>query len=118
MVDGVIWAVKRGEDATLELEGVDTTDPSGWTLLFTLTAYAGASTAVLTAVPTVSGPDADGIYTIVVRLTRAQTLALLTPLTDGYSKTYAFDVWRTDTGDQIPLTSGSVVVSAPSRLAA
>jgi hypothetical protein len=115
-VTGQEWNFKRGQDARLALVGVDTTDPSLWTLGFTLTEYDGAETATYTYTPTVTGPN-SGVYTLNIYLTRAQTLELLNPLTDGYQKQYTWDVWRQDTGTQVPLASGTTIVSNPSRLA-
>lgn len=118
-VTGIEWNFKRGEDPTLTVVGVDLTDPTGWTLLFTMTPYEGATVATVTAVPTISGPDLNGKYNLTVSLTRAQTLLLLTPATDGHSKSYNWDIWRTSAGAfNTPLASGTTVVTAPSRLGA
>jgi hypothetical protein len=119
MVTNIQWDFKRGEDATLILVGVDTTDPTGWALLFTFVAFDGATTATFTATPTISGPNLEGKFTLTVTLTRAQTLTLLTPSVDGYSKEYTWDVWRTSVGAfNTPLADGQSVVSSPARLAA
>ena len=116
-VDNQEWFIKRGEDVALALNGVDNTNPSGWALKFTLVAFPGASTAVLDLTPVVSGP-VSGVFVITTTLTRTQTLALLNPTTQGYSKTYYWDVWRTDTGSNVSLASGTLLVSAPARQAA
>jgi hypothetical protein len=105
-------AIDRGQDFAIEAVGDDATNPSTWTLLFTLVSYRGNTTAAFsTSGVAVSGPNEDGSYTLIVTMTRAQTLLLLRP-------EYYWDFWRTDTGSNIPLASGTMVVNTPSRLSA
>lgn len=116
-VENIEWNFKRGSDPTLVVVSVDLTDPTGWSLLFTFTTFEGATVATVTAVPTVSGPNLDGKFSLTVSLTRAQTLTLLNPAVDGYSKSYTWDIWRTSAGAfNTPLASGTTIVTAPSRL--
>lgn len=114
-VTGLKWVFDQGEDPTLDLIGVDTTDPSSWGLLFTLVLFNGDTTAILTKTPSVSGPDFDGKFSISVSLSRSETMALLDPSVDGPSKKYTWDVWRTDLNENVVLASGYALVYAPER---
>lgn len=116
-VTGINWHLCQGEDGSLRLTGIDKTDPTGWVVVFTLATYPGNPVSVLTYYPAVSGPDTNQEFTLTITLTRAQTLALLDFSVDGYSKKYFWDVWRADTGENTVLASGTLLISAPSRLA-
>lgn len=108
-VTGQLWEIERGQDATLRVTGTDGTNPTGWALLFTIVPFTGKTTATYSTTSiSISGPVA-GEYTFTVPLTRAQTLALALG-------TYSWDIWRTDTGSNIPLASGTLSVITPARV--
>lgn len=103
------WRVYRGEDADITLTGTDSTNPTGWAFVVTLSPSPGYSPVTLsTTSVTVGG---SGPYTLTVSLTRAQT----STLTRGE---YAIDFWRTDSGNAERLAGGRLFVDTPVRLPA
>jgi hypothetical protein len=111
-VEGQSWEIQRGQDAAFIALGDDTTNPSAWALLFSLFPYPGATVPTYsTPTVTVSGPDANGIYSLTISLTRSQTIVsgLLT------GPTYYGGVWRTDTGASVPLFGLTLTIRPASR---
>lgn len=107
-----LWRIYRGEDADIVLTGTDTTDPTGWALVATLSAHKGQSPVTFaTTSVAVSGPDDDGKYVLTVSLTRAETSTLTKDV-------YAFDLWRTDSGFNVRHAGGKLEVLTPVRLPA
>lgn len=103
------WPVVRGEDITLVLTGEDDTDPTGWSMEFYLSNYAGQTTPTFsTTTVTVGGGTGDDPFTLTIQMTRAETSDLT--LTN-----YVWQVWRKDSGENVVLSSGTMTVSPPVR---
>jgi hypothetical protein len=103
------WRVYRGEDAEIVLTGEDDTNPTGWALVFTISAYP-TQTPVTLAVTDVTVGGA-GPYTFTIPLTRAET-------SDLTADEYHADLWRTDSGNNVRLAGGRIKVLNPVRLPA
>jgi hypothetical protein len=99
-----IWSVPHGADAEIVLTFTDTTNPTGWAMKFTVAATKGGTPLVEVTAITISGPDANGKYSLTTPLSRAQTG---TTLTDDK---YWADLWRTDSGSNRPLASGRLIM--------
>lgn len=103
------WTAYRGEDVSVVLTGEDSTDPTGWAMVVTISAYPAQSPVTLaTTSVTVGG---SGPYTLTFGLTRAQTSALVLG-------EYAVDLWRTDSGSNHRLAGGKLILLPPVRLPA
>jgi hypothetical protein len=102
------WSVYRGEDAAIVLTGEDSTNPSAWAIVATVSTYPAQSPVGLEITPSVGG---SGPYTLTIALTRAQTSAL----TGGE---YVLDVFRTNAGSSTRLAGGKLSVLTPVRLPA
>lgn len=87
----------RGEDLSLGFTMTPLTDITGWTIVFTVKAAPEATTSLLSINATLTTPS-SGIFTVPV--TAAQTLGLS-------ANTYAYDIWRTDSGSAAGLSIGS-----------
>ena len=98
----------HGEAINIVLTGEDNTNPTGYTLAFTVKAYPGASANILqlTSGMTVAG---SGPYTITIPLTRAHTGTTITQ-----HETY-WDLWRTDSGSEKCLAAGVLTLKTPVR---
>lgn len=97
-----------GEDVVYPLAGTSTTDPTAWTVRFTLVPFGGGSPVVVTGAitRTVTGVSPNFSCTFSVPLTHSQTVNL----TAGVAG-WQFD--RTDSGSEQVLAEGTVEVLAP-----
>jgi hypothetical protein len=106
-----VWTIYHGEDRNLDLLGPEGEDPTGFALAFTCSLFPQGPAVLTISSPTitVSGPDEDDKYTIRIPFTRAQTGVTLA------RDQYAADLWRTDTGTQLRLAGGQLVLDPPVR---
>lgn len=97
--------IYKGESVTLPFRHVTegTTSPidiTGWTLACTIKKVEGDTAAILTPTVSMVAP-LTGDYAVV--LTVAQTGGLEAGI-------YVYDVWRTDTGSEAPISYGTFTV--------
>lgn len=95
----------RGEDVTLNFTMAPVVDITGWTISFRAKSDA-TQTALVTVNATIT-VAASG--TFAVALTAAQTTSL-------NASTYAYDVWRTDSGAATALTMGTITSKGSPRI--
>lgn len=101
------FAFYRGEDVTVTFTHSPTTESiSGWTIALRVKQTLADVTAILTIAGTVTAA-LPGVFT--VAFTSAQTLALSVG-------TYAYDVWRTDSGSAAALSLGKLQVTGTVRV--
>lgn len=95
----------RGEDLSLVFTLTPLTDITGWTIVFTAKTAPESTTSLLSISGSVT-TAASGIFTVPV--TAAQTLGLT-------ANTYAYDIWRTDSGSAAGLSIGSFTMKGSVR---
>jgi hypothetical protein len=95
----------RGQDATLEFtENAASGDISAWTIVFTLSARRNSATKIGAPIAASIVNGATGRYNIV----------LPAALLDRAPATLFYDVWRTDAGEAVPLSIGTLEIRADS----
>lgn len=106
-----VWTIYHGEDRNIELLGPEGVDPGAFDLTFTCALYPQGPAVLSITNPTIttSGPNDEDKYTITIPLTRAQTGVTLV------RDQYAADLWRTDSGTQVRLAGGQLVLDPPVR---
>lgn len=95
----------RGEDVELDFTMTPLTDITGWTISCRVKLTPTDATALLTVNATIQTAAAG---TFKVPFTSAQTSGLS-------ANTYAYDVWRTDSGSQAALSIGSLTIKGSPR---
>lgn len=104
-----VLTITRGEDVEVTFT---TSDPPGdgisaWTLIFTIAARSGGDALITVEGAGIAVDDAeDGTFTVTIE--REETAEL-------EAGNYRFDVWRADSGNQIPLCGGALIVKGSVR---
>jgi hypothetical protein len=93
----------KGEAVQLNFTMDPVVDITGWTITLTIKVNNSDAAAVLTVTPAQIISAAGGQFRL--SLTHAQTAALTG------NGTYAYDVWRTDSGSEVVLSYGVITVT-------
>lgn len=96
----------RGEDVAIVFTMTPLTDISGWTIVFTLKAQPATPTSLLSISASLTTAG-SGIFTVAISSTQTTSLS---------AGTYAYDVWRTDSGSAAELSIGALAMKGSVRI--